>query len=111
MEVKILCSMMKLSSGANRRGLLIVLEGCDRSGKTTVCRQLVSRLNDEKLPARAMRFPDRTTGVGKVIDEYLRQQKSLDDRAVHLLFSSNRWEKSGEIREALDRGETLVIDR
>lgn len=27
-----------------------------------------------------------------MIDAYLRSQAELDDRAIHLLFSANRWE-------------------
>lgn len=39
------------------------------------------------------RFPDRTTGVGQMISSYLVDQSHLDDCAIHLLFSANRWEK------------------
>ena len=35
---------------------------------------------------------DRTTDIGKVIDGYLTKKSELDDHAVHLLFSANRWE-------------------
>jgi dTMP kinase len=35
---------------------------------------------------------DRTTAIGKMLDAYLRSQAEMDDRAVHLLFSANRWE-------------------
>ena len=35
---------------------------------------------------------DRTTAIGKMIDGYLRFTTELDDRAIHLLFSANRWE-------------------
>ena len=35
---------------------------------------------------------DRTTPIGKMIDSYLRSQSEMDDRAIHLLFSANRWE-------------------
>ena len=36
------------------------------------------------------RFPDRSTGIGKLIDSYLACKKKLDHRAVHLPFSGNR---------------------
>ena len=39
------------------------------------------------------RFPDRTTAIGKMINSYLTSQSEIDDAAVHLLFSANRWEK------------------
>lgn len=35
---------------------------------------------------------DRTTPIGKLIDSYLRSESEMDDRAIHLLFSANRWE-------------------
>ena len=77
-----------------KRGTFIVFEGCDRSGKTTVCQKLVGYLNSkEHGNAKFMRFPDRTTEVGSAIDGYLKGQKELDDHVIHLLFSANRWEK------------------
>lgn len=39
------------------------------------------------------RFPDRETPTGSLIKAYLANAESLDDRAVHLLYSANRWEK------------------
>lgn len=40
---------------------------------------------------------DRTTPVGQLIDRYLRKEIELGDdqgKAIHLLFSANRWECS-----------------
>ena len=39
---------MRITANAAQRGALIVFEGCDRSGKTTVCERLVKHLNDTK---------------------------------------------------------------
>eukprot|EP00095_Tigriopus_kingsejongensis_P002038 snap_masked-scaffold556_size137522-processed-gene-0.0 protein:Tk02038 transcript:snap_masked-scaffold556_size137522-processed-gene-0.0-mRNA-1 annotation:"hypothetical protein LOTGIDRAFT_140318" len=94
--------------GGSVRGRLIVFEGCDRSGKTTHCSRLVKELNGQ---AKFMRFPDRTTLVGGMIDGYLRGEKQLDDHAIHLLFSTNRWEKVDELVEALNNGVHVVVDR
>ncbi|TRY63989.1 hypothetical protein TCAL_02077 [Tigriopus californicus] len=92
------------------RGLLIVFEGCDRSGKTTHCTRLVSELN-ARFTAQFMRFPDRSTLVGRMIDAYLKGEKELDDHAIHLLFSTNRWEKVDELKRALENGSHVVVDR
>jgi dTMP kinase len=54
---------------------------------------------------------DRSTEIGKMINAYLTSSAELDDRCVHLLFSANRWEAASGIRAALERGETVVIDR
>ena len=37
---------------------------------------------------------DRTTTIGTMINAYLTESAELDDRAIHLLFSANRWEKA-----------------
>ena len=39
------------------RGALIVLEGCDRAGKTTQGKMVVETLNKANKPAEFMRFP------------------------------------------------------
>jgi len=93
------------------RGAFIVLEGVDRCGKTTQAAMLLDRLQERGTPCRAMRFPDRTTCVGQIIDRYLRSSTDLNDGAIHLLFSANRWEASDGIRRTLRRGTTIVCDR
>jgi len=98
-------------SGVARRGSLIVFEGCDRSGKTTQVKKLVEKLCNEGKTAKMMRFPDRTTGIGSIINSYLQCSKELDDHAVHLLFSANRWELQKEIVDTLKSGTHVVIDR
>ena len=75
------------------RGALIVLEGADRAGKSTQVARLVAALNGRGVRTEAWRFPDRTSAVGRVLDAYLQSGTELDDAAVHLLFSANRWEK------------------
>ncbi|XP_022174128.1 thymidylate kinase [Myzus persicae] len=93
------------------RGALIVLEGCDRSGKTTQCAKLVEVLNSMKIPAKKISFPDRSTPIGSLINDYLSRKIELPDRSVHLLFSANRWELEPEIRKQIESGVTLIVDR
>jgi dTMP kinase len=72
---------------------------------------------------------DRTTPTGKMIDSYLKGESQLDDHAIHLHFSANRWEaayvtphvqargalltayKSSKIKSAITSGTDVVIDR
>lgn len=98
-------------NGRSCRGALIVLEGLDRTGKSTQVVRIVERLKNRGVNAETMRFPDRTTALGKVIGDYLTKAKELDDRAVHLMFSANRWEKSAEILSKLNQGESPVVSR
>lgn len=91
MEANLSCS----TEGNNKeaRGALVVLEGLDRSGKSSQCSRLVSYLEGQGLSAELWRFPDRTTDVGQMISAYLTNASQLDDHTIHLLFSANRWEK------------------
>jgi len=99
-------------SASRPRGALIVLEGLDRSGKSSQCKRLVEALNASSPDtARLMRFPDRETAIGKMIDAYLRQSTEIDDHAIHLLFSANRWEKASSMLDALRHGTHLIVDR
>lgn len=58
-----------------------------------------------------MRFPDRTTPIGMSIDAYLKGESHQEDHVIHLLFSANRWEAADQIRNAIEEGITVVIDR
>ncbi|XP_054644842.1 thymidylate kinase isoform X2 [Dunckerocampus dactyliophorus] len=96
---------------ACKRGALIVLEGVDKAGKTTQCKKLVQALQQSGHPAEMMRFPDRTTTIGKLISAYLEKKSDLEDHTVHLLFSANRWEMMPQMKSKLEQGTTLVVDR
>lgn len=82
-----------------------------------------------------MKKPDRTTRIGKMINEYLtssstseEEEVEVEDHVIHLLFSANRWEKvfvflpfyyalkilttsSQAMKSAIESGQTLIIDR
>ncbi|KAH0815531.1 thymidylate kinase isoform X2 [Tenebrio molitor] len=94
-----------------RRGALIVIEGVDRSGKSTQCKKLVDSLKAMSVNADLVRFPDRSTHIGGLIDKYLKQKSHLCDEAIHLMFTANRWEKKEEMERLLKQGVTLVVDR
>lgn len=65
------------------------------------------------MPVEAIRFPTRSSAIGRLINTYLTDTTSTDisDEAVHLLFSANRWEQSASITAKLESGCTLVCDR
>jgi dTMP kinase len=93
------------------RGAFVVLEGVDRCGKTTQSAALLKKLVAAGMAAAALRFPDRTTQTGLLINNYLQSSSNLDDRAVHLLFSANRWEAADHLTEQLASGTNVVCDR
>jgi len=58
-----------------------------------------------------MRFPDRTTNIGSILDSYLKCKSETEDHAIHLLFSANRWEAKTKIQQHISQGTTVIIDR
>jgi len=99
------------TKSTSKRGAFILLEGVDRCGKTTQCSLLLKHLLSISVAAVAMRFPERTTSVGQLINGYLASGQDLDDRAVHLLFSANRWEAAPKLAQDLADGKTVICDR
>ncbi|KAG8694980.1 Thymidylate kinase [Ceratobasidium sp. 394] len=93
------------------RGAFIVIEGLDRSGKSTQCAQLAARVEAAGKPVKSIKFPDRTTAIGKMINAYLQSESEVDDQTIHLLFSANRWELASNIKSLLAEGTTVVCDR
>lgn len=93
------------------RGLLIVFEGLDRSGKSTQVKLLNEALNSMNQTSEIWRYPKRTTSIGKLINSYLNKEIEMEDHAVHLLFSANRWETVTEMKAALNSGTNLIMDR
>lgn len=96
------------------RGLFYVFEGLDRSGKSSQSRMLRGHLIEAGLSPRKVGwrcFPKRNTAIGCLIDLYLKRLIELPDKAIHLLFSANRWEEAGVIVEELNSGISVVCDR
>jgi dTMP kinase len=74
---------------------------CSKSSRAQQCQQLLTAQCESLQPTTRMQvaveswnFPDRkNTVTGHAINEYLAGKQDHNDRAIHLLFSANRWEK------------------
>jgi len=93
------------------RGLFIVFEGLDRSGKSTQSKLLAEALEAEGTKVKWAAYPDRSTAIGVLIDLYLRKRIELSDQVIHELFSANRWEKVPSILTDLSNGMNVICDR
>lgn len=101
-------------SVAEKRGVFVVLEGLDRVGKTSIKSVLGKMVQeDPELGPECftISFPDRTTETGKVIDAFLKREKSLEPMEVHNLYGDNRTEKMGMMQETLQAGTCIISDR
>lgn len=96
----------------SRAGKFVVIEGIDNSGKSTLCKNLFHKLNETSPESKALfiRYPDRSTSTGQLLDKYLKKQIHLNKETSHLLFSANRWEKNEEIKELI-KSRIVISDR
>uniref|UniRef100_T1IR58 Thymidylate kinase-like domain-containing protein n=1 Tax=Strigamia maritima TaxID=126957 RepID=T1IR58_STRMM len=88
-----------------KRGALIAIEGCDKTGKTSQIQEIIPILN-KTFTVVSFNFPDGTTDIGQLIDKYLKKETFTDigqlidkylkketdveQHAIHHLFSANR---------------------
>ena len=93
------------------RGKFIVIEGLDRTGKSTQCNELLRYFGNHQLKVKLFKFPDRSTNIGNMINQYLQNKTDMNDNAIHLLFSANRWELSKSINDLINGGVNIIADR
>jgi len=95
------------------RGLFIVLEGGEGSGKTTQAALLADWLNGLGMPHRLGREPGGTP-VGEAIRGLLLEERDLEMPAqteLLLMLAARAAFVQGVVQPALDRGEVMVADR
>ncbi len=93
-------------------GKLIVIEGLDKSGKTTQSKLLLDYLNNKHSGnAVLMSFPDYSTKIGSEIRDFLEGRKNYNNETKHMLLAANRWEKKEVIENYLKNGKTIIMNR
>lgn len=94
------------------RGKFIVFEGINGSGKTTIISHLYNKLSFNNIKVKIIKFPNRTTNSGKIIDKFLKNEyqfKNLQDQIK--IFAENRKECRLEIEELLKNEYIILCDR
>jgi thymidylate kinase len=93
------------------RGKWFVIEGPDRIGKTTLIHNLCRILEDYGLRVITNGFPRRTTLIGRLIDETLKNQRSLSGKTQTMLFLTDMLDDIKNIVEFLNEGGVVLTDR
>jgi len=105
------------------RGKLIVIEGTDCSGKETQSDLLVKRLKEENINIEKFSFPNYDTPTGRIVGgpflgkEYIGEcwfsegAVNVDPKVSGLYYAADRRYNIPKIKEALDRGYNVLIDR
>jgi dTMP kinase len=76
-----------------------------------VTRSVCEQLSTLGLQVIDMNFPDRSSSIGKMINDYLSNKSDISNETIHLLFSANRWENLAKIEKLLCSGVSVVCDR
>ena len=93
-------------------GKIIVLEGIDKSGKTTQSKLLVDYISSTtSFKVVQMNFPNYNTFSGIEIHRHLKGQTRYNPHALHVLFTLNRYEEKQAIESLLDEGSVIVMNR
>ena len=93
------------------KGLLIVFEGLDQSGKQTQAEGLRDHLTSLGRECRLLSFPDYSTPIGSEISRGLHGEREYGPDVMQLLYVANRHEKKPDIERALGAGTTIICDR
>ncbi|EFX67536.1 hypothetical protein DAPPUDRAFT_63855 [Daphnia pulex] len=95
-----------------KRGALIVLERCDRSGKPTQCQKVKHLwLQESNKEAHLMRFPDEIVCDQPAISSYICYAKPKDGTATELFTSARLLSIRPDIKKLLQKGTNVIVDR
>lgn len=96
-----------------KKGVLIVLDGIDGSGKTTISRLLIDYLKEHGREVFYLSEPNESSDTGKLIESMLRKKDSNKIKADEWieLFTKNRKESEKMIKEFLNNGKIVILDR
>jgi dTMP kinase len=93
------------------RGVLVVFEGLDQSGKQTQAEALRDWCISRGRSVRLLSFPTYRTPLGTEIGRALRGERDYGADVMQLLYVANRFEWKPDIARELSNGTVLVCDR
>jgi dTMP kinase len=93
------------------RGLLIVFEGLDQSGKQTQAERLKAEVERRGRTCVLLDFPSYDTHIGREIAAGLHGEREYGPDVMQLLYVANRYEKKPRIEKLLDEGAVVICDR
>ena len=94
----------------------LVIEGLDGSGKSTQLKLLREHLEQNAVPYKYLHFPRLEEGVyGELIARFLRGEMGANDQVdpylVALIYAGDRADASSQIRQWMEEGNLVIMDR
>jgi dTMP kinase len=93
------------------KGIFIVVEGIDATGKRTQTSILRAWFNSRGLTTRTISFPAYETTIGKEIRKFLDGSVDYPQQVRAMLYAANRWEKKAELEAVLSKTDVTIVDR
>ncbi len=98
----------------NHKGIFIVFEGIDGSGKSTQINRLADRLKS-KSHAVYQTFEPSDGSVGTMVRQMLKGELEVDQRTIALLFAADRTDhlvnKKNGVLDKVMKGQIVLCDR
>ena len=98
-----------------KRGVFIVLDGIDGSGKGTQTQLLVNRLRQEGHRVESADFPQYGSWSAAFVERYLRGEfgtaQEVDAKKASLFYALDRYAASFQIRKWLEEGDIVISNR
>ena len=98
-----------------KKGLFVVIEGTDGSGKGTQTALLLERLKKEKNVVETTDFPQYDNFSGAFVAKYLRGEYGTADEVGpyrgSVFYAVDRYDKSFDIKRWLEEGKIIVSNR
>jgi dTMP kinase len=97
------------------KGIFIVIDGSDGSGKSTQYAKLCDRLKAENIAFETIKFPRHKQPPAYFVDHYLQgrygQADEVPAKRASVFYAMDRYDAAQHIREQLNRGVAVIADR
>lgn len=108
-QINIIQKLFKVNMN---KGLLVVIEGINGAGKTTIINQLINRYKSLRVPIAVYKFPNRNGIHGIRIDQYLKGQLKIESKFdVLQMFAEDRMSVQEFIKQDLEECKIVICDR
>ena len=98
-----------------KKGIFIVFEGIDKSGKETQSKLLAKHLQEIGESAILVHFPQYGKKSAGLVENYLKGKYGTAEEVgpyrASIFYAADRYDKSFEIRQWLEEGKVVIADR
>ena len=99
----------------SNRGIFIVIDGSDGSGKSTQYARLCDHLTEEGVEFETIKFPQYNQPSAHFVEQYLQgkygQADETPPKRTSVFYALDRYAAGWHIREQLEKGVAVIADR